>query len=104
MVTPADNEGDIAGEFGVLVQSIQKGKSQVRISISEFKGHEYIDIRTFYLPKNGGGEEYLPTKRGVTIPTDSYWHLLKGIVELGSTLGLLDPDTVVTLDEKSSQN
>ena len=98
MAAPAQDEGNIAGEFGVLVHSIMKGNDQVRISVSEFKGKEYIDIRTFYLPNDADDEGYKPTKRGVTVPTDSYWDLLKGVVELGNTLGLLDPDVVASLD------
>ena len=32
------------------------------------------------------------------MPTDLYWDLLEGVVELGNTLGLLDPEIVATLD------
>ena len=103
MAAQARDEGDIAGEVGVMVHVIQKGNTQVRISVSDFKGQEYIDIRTFYLPKEGDGLDYKPTRRGVTIPTDSYWDLLKGVVELGNTLGLLDPEAVSDLGLHLSQ-
>ena len=102
MGAPTDNEGDMAGKFGVLVHAIKKGKGQVRISLSEYKENEYIDIRSFYLRKEGAGDEYLPTRRGVTIPTDSYPELLKGIVELGITLGMLDSDLISELDAKQA--
>ena len=99
------NEDDMAGEFGVMIHSIQKSsKAQIRISISEFQGNEYIDIRSFYVPKNEVDETYKPTRRGVTIPIDSYWDLLKGVVELGVALGMLDPELVSELDEKSPSN
>ena len=38
MAAQARDEGDIAGEFGVMVHFIQKGNTQVRISVSDFKG------------------------------------------------------------------
>ena len=81
MTTPADDQGDDTGEFGLLVHTINKGRSQIRISISEFNGTKNIDIRTFYIPKESDEGEYKPTRRGVTIPTDSYWDFFNGVIE-----------------------
>ena len=83
---------DAYGEFGVPVLIIEKSsREQVRIGINEFKGAEYIDIRSFYDVSGG----FRPSKKGVTIPTRLYGELVKGILELGSTLGVLDePDGV----------
>ena len=100
MTTPGDDLGNDTGDFGLLVQTIDKGKSQVRISISEFNGKKNIDIRTFYIPKESDDGGYKPTRRGVTIPTDSYWEFFNGIIDVGNTLGLLDDESMAKLKEK----
>ena len=99
MTTPADDQGDDTGDFGLLVHTIDKGRSQVRISISEFNGKKNIDIRTFYIPKEANSGEYKPTRRGVTIPTDSYWDFVNGVISVGNTLGLLDDKSMAELKE-----
>jgi len=46
------------------VHDIEKRDNEIiRISIKEYKGYEYVDIRQHY--KNDDGE-FLPTKKGVT--------------------------------------
>jgi len=98
MTTP-DSGSDDDGKYGVLVHLIQKSRrQQVRISLSEFNDDEAIDIRQFYVPKGEEGSVYRPTTRGVRLPVASYWELLKGVVELGNTMGLLDPAAVSELD------
>tara|TARA_Y100000588_G_C13349409_1_gene541712 strand:- start:19 stop:318 length:300 start_codon:yes stop_codon:yes gene_type:complete len=93
----SDDES-IAGEYGVLIHSIEKRKTeQVRISLSEYSGNEYIDIRSFYLDR--GSSEFKPTRRGVTLPTSAFPELLQGVIELGNTLGVID--TPVSLPEKN---
>lgn len=42
-----------------------KGQDEVRVSLSEFKGARYLDVRLWYKPKDGG--EHKPTKEGVTL-------------------------------------
>lgn len=72
-------------QYGVPVHVFQKSKTeQVRISINEYRGHEYIDIRIFYLSDD---DKFLPTKKGVTVKKDLYPELLAGVVQLGETLG-----------------
>lgn len=73
-------------QYGVLVHSFDRSaREQVRISINEYMGTRYLDIRVFYKDKES--QEYLPSKRGVTLPTERYPDLLEGIVQLGETLG-----------------
>ena len=98
MATP-DSGSDDDGKYGVLVHLIQKSqRQQVRISLSEFNDDEAIDIRQFYIPRGEEGSDYRPTTRGVRLPISSYWELLKGVVELGNIMGLLDPAAVSELD------
>ncbi len=71
-------------EFGVPIHIFAKNSSQqIRISLNEYKGVQYIDIRQFYISENG----FRPTKKGVTLRTDLYLELLNGVVLLGEALG-----------------
>jgi hypothetical protein len=82
---------DAFGAFGVPAHVIEKNKrEQVRIGLNEYRGSEYIDIRTFYLADDG----YRPTSRGVTLPPRLFGELLRGVLELGTQLGVIDPDLV----------
>ena len=82
---------DAFGEFGVPVHIIDKSRrEQIRIGLNEFHGRESIHIRSFY----DTGEGFRPTRRGVTVSTALYPELLRGVLELGVTLGVLDPEAV----------
>lgn len=73
-------------DYGVLVHSFDRNsREKIRICINEFKGTKYLDIRVFYRSRES--EQYLPSKKGVTLPIDKYPELLEGIVQLGETLG-----------------
>lgn len=51
----------------IIFRDIPKNQSEIiRVSLSEFNGHQGINIRTFYLDKKT--ETYLPTKKGIWIP------------------------------------
>lgn len=95
MASPDENDADAFGQFGVPVHVIGKNaKEQIRISLNEYKGVEYIDVRSFFLI----GDAYRPTRRGVTIPTRFYGELLKGVLELGGILGLVDQKLLSELE------
>ncbi len=77
-----DGPGD--DEFGLPVHVFERSASeQIRISLNEFRGFEYIDIRVFFASEDG----YRPTRRGLTLRKDLYPELFRGIVELGGALG-----------------
>lgn len=61
----------------ILFDDLEKGK-QYRLSISEFRGVNYISIREWYLGFEGA---WLPTPQGVTIPYNlhSTSRLFKGL-------------------------
>jgi hypothetical protein len=83
-------------EFGVPVHVIPKGpREQIRISLNEYRGFDYIDIRSFYLSDHG----YRPSKKGVTLKKDLYPELFRGIMQLGETLGFDDETLASALDE-----
>jgi len=47
---------------------LQKGKDKIIIALKEFKGKEYVDIRTHFENDDG---DWIPTKKGVTFSPES---------------------------------
>lgn len=57
-------------EGAVVLGEFEKNSKEVfRISISEFKGRNFLDIRVWY--RNADGE-FAPGKKGVAIPADKF--------------------------------
>jgi hypothetical protein len=50
------------------VGEIPKGKDKIIVALKEFKGKEYVDIRTHFENDNG---EWIPTKKGITLAPDN---------------------------------
>ncbi len=60
---------------------IEKGEDLVRVNATEFKGRQYIEVRTYYMAEDG---EWKPTKKGITLSPD----LMEKVHEaLGRALG-----------------
>lgn len=57
-------------EFGEL----QKGKDKIIVALKEFKGKEYIDIRTHFENDDG---DWIPTKKGITFSPESLDELIE---------------------------
>jgi hypothetical protein len=56
---------------------ISKNKTEeVRISLDEFKGHRFLNMRIFYLDKEG---EMHPTRKGITFPPSLLTELKKAL-------------------------
>lgn len=52
----------------MLIGEIQKNSTEkIRVTISEYKGHEFIDVRVYFEDDNG---EWKPTKKGIAISPD----------------------------------
>ena len=52
-----------------LLAAIERSDTeQLQISISEYKGKSYLNMRIFYT--TDGGSSWLPTKKGVTFTPD----------------------------------
>lgn len=49
------------------IAEFDKGEDQVRVSLSEFHGRQYIDVRVFFMADDG---EWKPTKKGLTLAPD----------------------------------
>lgn len=52
----------------ILAAIERSDTEQLQISISEYKGKSYLNMRIFYT--TDGGESWLPTKKGVTFSPD----------------------------------
>lgn len=63
-----------------IIATIPKGSTeQLQISINEFKGKRYLDLRTFYTTDEGS--TWLPTKKGVTCSPENLQTLKDAIDE-----------------------
>ncbi len=92
----SSESGDF-GEFGVPAYVIRKNRRQeIRIGLNEYKGTEYVDVRVFYRTDDG----FRPSNRGVTLSTELYHELLRGVLELGALLGEIDQQTLADLESK----
>jgi hypothetical protein len=58
---------------------INNGKGLIRVQKNEYKGKYYIDIRKFYEDKDSG--EWLPTKKGISIPIDLAQKIIEAITK-----------------------
>ncbi|OGW78157.1 MAG: hypothetical protein A2Z83_05435 [Omnitrophica bacterium GWA2_52_8] len=52
-------------------------REEIRISAVEHEGKDYIDLRLWFIPD--GGNDYVPTKRGLYLPADTCEQLQRGI-------------------------
>jgi hypothetical protein len=76
-------------EFGIPSFAISKSdQEEIRFAVGEYKGHEYIDIRSYFRSPDG----FRPTKKGITLKPALYGELLKGVFQVGLDLGLIDED------------
>ena len=68
-----------------VVRAIQKNKFQeVRVSISEFKGNDLIDIRVWNAVKDS--DEKSPTAKGVSLNVSLYPELKEAVLALEQEL------------------
>ncbi len=52
----------------MILGEIERNPTEVlRVSLENFKGRDYIDLRIYYQDENG---EWKPTKKGVTVAPD----------------------------------
>jgi hypothetical protein len=67
-----------------LIATIEKNPDEeIRISLREYKGHPFVDIRTYWRPADG---EPGPTKKGVTFNPEFYLEFRKAIAALEAAL------------------
>jgi hypothetical protein len=60
------------------IGEIEKGKDKIIIMLKEFKGKQYIDIRTYFENQDG---EWIPTKKGISLTPDNLDDVIKFLKE-----------------------
>ena len=68
----------MAAETKLIATIPRSATEQLQISINEYKGKSYLDLRIFYTTDDGAN--WLPTKKGVTVSPDNL-ELLKDAVD-----------------------
>jgi hypothetical protein len=66
-----------------LRTQLSQGRNSRRVGISEFKGTRLINIREYY--QNPAGD-FLPGKKGISLPLDQYKALLQAIPDINAAL------------------
>jgi uncharacterized lipoprotein YmbA len=66
-----------------IVGTIQKTDfNQIRVSVDSYKGHEFVSVREWYLPREASaGNEYKPSQKGFTLPLDTIDETIEALVE-----------------------
>ena len=84
-----------------IINQNAEGTEQVRLTINEFRGIEYLHLRKYYLDFDG---DFKPTKDGVAMPLDfqNSKALFEGLVEilsLAEAKGILESQFKDILDK-----
>jgi len=67
-----------------IIGEIQKNqKEKIIVSVNEFKGHRYVDLRIHFEGDNG---EYVPTKKGIAISSKIVEEVVELIVQGAESL------------------
>lgn len=72
-------------EAKVLATIPRSATEQLQISINEYKGKSYLDMRIFYTTDDGAN--WLPTKKGVTCSPENLETLKEAVEEAMNELG-----------------
>lgn len=62
----------------MIVADIPKGKALIRVSLDDYKGRRVVDVRVWYLPKDGA--EYVPSRKGVTCDSSMAMELAAAMI------------------------
>jgi len=63
----------------MIIGEIQKtGTDKIIVTLKEFKGKTYVDVRTFFENDEG---EMVPTKKGVSLTPDNLDELIRLLTE-----------------------
>ena len=65
-------------EKNLLTTIPRSATERIEVSINEYKGKKYLDLRTFYTTDDG--ESWFPTKKGITVSPDNL-EMLKDAIE-----------------------
>ena len=69
-------------EEGHVVHTFHKNEQEeIRFTLREYKERHYFDLRLWFLPENG--EEYRPSKKGLTLAVEFLPEMKKGLERVG---------------------
>ena len=75
------------------ITAIEKNRTEeLRVALKEYKGHDYVDVRTYVEPYADEGQGRIPTKRGITLRVRKLPELIVALKEAeqqARTAGLL---------------
>lgn len=87
----------------IVHQFVKNATEEVRVSLTEFKGHKLIDVRIYFEPEDGG--ERRPTKKGITVDVSLYPELKRALLKLEKELlkeKLLEAEALEQIAEEES--
>jgi len=74
-----------------LIAEFDKNSAEkIRVSINEWKGQSYVDMRIWFYPDNSRDGEMIPSKKGIRISGELLPDLLKCLRKAGEKLGIGD--------------
>ena len=85
----------------IVGQFEKNSREEIRVQLREFKGHQLLDIRTFYFTAEGG--EPKPSPKGISLSLKLLPQLKEAILEAERVLkdaGLLDSDGQLVPEDK----
>ena len=70
--------------MGQIICDIQRNATEIiRIEVSDYKGHELINMRIWYSAISPNGDyEYRPTQKGFALSTDKFAELKDAVLKL----------------------
>lgn len=68
----------------MLIAEIQKNlKERIRVSIEEYRGHKFIDLRVYFEAENS---EWKPTKKGIALNSDCFEAVIEALKKAARNL------------------
>ena len=72
-----------ADDGRIIAAFMKNSREMIRVRLSEFKGRELIDIRTWYTGEDG---EWRPSSKGVAFNSELFGELRAAVDKLGEEL------------------
>ena len=70
-------------ESNVIYRFQKNPEEEVRFSIKQYKERQYLDLRLWFQPSDGG--PYHPTKKGLTLSLEHLSQLRRGLEQVEKT-------------------
>ena len=74
----------------VVIATLDKGKTELRIMIRDHEGRKFVDLRTFVKVADG---DPVPTRKGVTLPPELLPQVIAALEEAAAKFDDASADT-----------